>query len=688
MCVHIKMNCAFKVLNDLNIGIILLDNSRKCIYSNGYIHELLQSNEDNDNDNDNDNICQIYMNQIQSDDLAEEMRLNSDFLTQNQPSNSEFKLENPHGTIWIKVSRSIINDVGYLFVLENINKYKMLQNNLIEETRKAEQAYSHKSRFLANMSHEIRTPLNGIIGMLTLLEDSPLTDNQQEYVNMIKECSYNLMTIINDILDFSKLEIGKIVLTIKPLHVLNTIDSINDIILSKVYEKSIEYTCNIDPSVPECILSDENRFKQVLLNLLSNSIKFTDKGNIVLHLNTISKQSYEQFVKLHSTKDLVLNIENNVFLRCDIIDTGCGIETSEKNRLFKSFSQIDNRLTSKVYQGTGLGLVISKELVELMNGCIWLDWSELNEGCRFSFVIPTAETHLHVDTPSSNQDTILKDINVLIVDDNIYNRISLIGIVSKWGMQAQAFSTSEEALYMTKIKHFDLGLIDICMPNINGIEFAKKLREQKEYSNASIPLIALSSLGDKQSLNLNPNQFSDHLYKPIKENKLKRICTSVLSKRMSKEEITSTLPSEHIVQITENSQEQKPSVQILVAEDIYVNQRVIISFLEKLGYKAIDVVENGEQCLQSLYSKQYDILLLDIRMPILDGESVLQQMNVYFDNHQNKRKPYVIAVTAYSMREDKDKYMSMGFDDYIPKPVSLEMLNTCMDTFFEKLLKD
>lgn len=676
------MSFCNQILDNLEVGVIMMNIDKKCMYSNTFVKELLNTNE-------TDGMCQAYMNKIHVDDIPNEMSLNSDFFTQNKNSTSEFRLVKDSKVIWIQITRTTIENYGFMFILENINKYKLLQNNLIEETKKAEQAYNHKSRFLANMSHEIRTPLNGIIGMLTLLEDSPLTNNQQEYINMIKECSYNLMTIINDILDFSKLEIGKIVLSLKPVNVINTIDSINDIILSKIYEKSIEYTFTIDPSVPECIVSDENRFKQILLNLLSNSIKFTDKGKIVLHVNTLTKNDFESFIKIHSKKKCVKTEDYDIFLRCDITDSGCGIDPTEQDKLFKSFSQVDNRLTSKVYQGTGLGLVISKELVELMNGCIWLEWSKVNNGSRFSFIIPTTESHVHINKDNNELDAILKNVNVLIVDDNIYNRISLIGIVSKWGMQAQAFSTSEEALYMTKIKNFDIGLIDICMPNINGIEFAKKLKEQKEFTNATIPLIALSSLGDKQLLNLNPNLFNDHLYKPIKESKLKKICISVLAKYKSNNmEIIIPHTIQQNLLISDSSQDQKPSVQILVAEDIYVNQRVIISFLEKLGYKAIDVVENGEQCLESIYSKQYDIVLLDIRMPVLDGESVLHQMNEYFKNQINKRKPYVIAVTAYSMREDKEKYLSMGFDDYIPKPVSLEMLNTCMEKFFQKLLNE
>jgi CheY-like chemotaxis protein len=573
--------------------------------------------------------------------------------------------------------------------LKDVHKIKEMEVQLRNESIKAEQAYNHKSIFLANMSHEIRTPLNGIIGMLTLLEDTQLSTEQQDYIGMVKECSYNLMTVINDILDFSKLEVGKISLDMKPMNLQECIESTNDIILSKIYEKTLEYTYNMNSDVPVYMQGDSNRIKQVLLNLLTNAIKFTDKGTVFLNVETISKSDFDLLQRLHGTvADASPN--NNIFLKFDITDTGCGLNTDDKDKLFKSFSQLDNQITSKVYQGTGLGLAISKELVELMNGCIWLEWSEPTKGSKFCFVIETQLSNLGRDSQLENEDDdVLSNMNVLILDDNLYNRISLTGMVTKWGMKAYSFSNSEEALYFSKLTNFDIGLIDICMPKCDGPTFAAKLREQSEFNNKTFPLIALSSLGDKTATS--SKLFRAHLIKPIKEAKLKQICIDNLRHQLKKpaEPSGSSSSSNNKNDNTSiNTYEHAfDKVRILLAEDVYINQRVIMSFLNKIGFTDIQVVENGQQCVDYATKYDYDIILLDIRMPLMNGEDVYANLKKYFET-QSKRFPYIVAVTAYSLREDKEKYLSMGFDDYIPKPVSFSELSRCMKKFLEKLLHE
>ncbi|NDG32051.1 response regulator, partial [bacterium] len=384
---------------------------------------------------------------------------------------------------------------------------------------------------LAGMSHEIRTPLNGIIGMLTLLEDTKLTPIQHDYLTMIKECAFNLMSIINDILDYSKLEAGKINLENQPLDVQEVVESVNDILVTKICEKSLEYTYTIDPDV-KGIYGDAQRLKQILLNLLGNAIRYTESGSVKLHVKKIKYGEFRNLVGTQGTPQGTQGTpqgtrtprtasDYNLYLRFDVEDTGIGILESDRDKLFKSFMQVH----SQTLGGTGLGLSITKELVELMNGHVWLDFSKPGCGSRFSFVLPT-RVYIGERKRSEGDLSVLKDLNVLIVDDNLYNRISLTGMVTKWGMHAYSFSTSEEALHFTQLTKFHIGLIDYCMPKIDGPTFAARLREQKGV-NKNMPLIALSSLGDTYPANT-PNLFKAFLMKPFKESHLKSMCTRVL----------------------------------------------------------------------------------------------------------------------------------------------------------------
>ena len=684
------------LLDNLPVCIIRFNSEKKCIYANRLATTLFNL--------ELSNMKSIYINSVYHEDIKKELEICNDFLLNYKERESTVRIFNKHFNEfrWMMNKRTCIyseNSISYMYTLQDIHENKLLEIKLRSESLKAEKAYNHKSIFLANMSHEIRTPLNGIIGMLTLLEDTKLNTDQQDYIYMIKECSFNLMTIINDILDYSKLEVGKITLDIKSMNLRECIESTNDIILSKIYEKSLEYNYKIDNEISEFICGDQNRIKQILLNLISNSIKFTEKGNIFVN---VFKISYDEFLSLNNTHNKESNLiketnsaNENIYIRFDVTDTGCGIDNVEVIKLFKSFSQVDNHITSKIYQGTGLGLAICKELVELMNGFIWLDYSKTLSGSRFSFVIETKisyDNNVHKSTLSEN---VLYNANVLIVDDNLHNRISLTGMISKWGMKAYAFSNAEEALYFTKITQFDIGLIDICMPKLDGPTFAQKLREQPEFDNKKIPLIALSSLGDKTASN--SKYFKTHLIKPIKESKLKNVCIDLLQNRthpgkIQPNDIDNSPTQTSFINldkyITQNNiSELKENVRILLAEDVYINQKVVSSFLNKLGFSNIQIVENGQQCLDLAKFNNFDIILLDIRMPIMNGETVLKELLDYYIINK-LQKPYIVAVTAYCLREDKDKYLNMGFDDYIPKPITISDLKRCLNTFIENTLQN
>ncbi len=688
------------LLDNLPVGIIRLNSARKCIYANKFFMELLGVKTSED-------ICKQHGSKIHKDDIESETRANTNFLMNNIESETTCRLycDKYQEYRWFTNKRILIQTVesdeySYMYTVQDVHDNKMMELQLRQETQRAEELHNHKSIFLANMSHEIRTPLNGIIGMLTLLEDTPLSNDQQDYIGMVKECSYNLMTIINDILDYSKLEVGKIVLEEKSMSLRECVESTNDIILSKVYEKNLEYTYNINHDIPSLLVGDSNRLKQILLNLLSNSIKFTEKGTIFLNIEMIKASDYTLVKNLYSKlaidSDETEETEdpNKLYIKFDITDTGCGIERGDQDKLFKSFSQVDNRITNKVYQGTGLGLAISKELVELMGGFVWLDWSEPGKGSRFSFVIASKYSEQTCISDDDLCTDFLQGANVLIVDDNLHNRLSLAGMITKWGMKPHAYSNSEEALYFSRIMSFDIGLIDICMPKIDGPRFAARLREQTDKTQ-HFPLIALSSLGDKVS-SLSEN-FVTHLVKPIKEQKLKQACVECLRqyKKLNPtppQTQPQQTPLTHVQKIdtyiVQNQlNELRENVRILLAEDVYINQRVIVSFLNKLGYKNIKLVADGQECLDEVMANDYDIVLLDIRMPIMNGEEVLKRLCENYAKLE-KRKPYVVAVTAYCSREDKDKYLSLGFDDYIPKPITYDELSRCMNEFLHRRLHD
>ena len=374
-----------------------------------------------------------------------------------------------------------------------------------------------------------------------------------------------------------------------------------------------------------------------------------------------------------------------MYLKFSVCDTGCGIKKKDFKLLFKSFSQV-GQLTTKQHQGTGLGLAICKYLVQLMSGHIWLEYSEVDKGSCFSFIIPAQLCECISTQENNNKLTaVLKDIKVLIIDDNLHNRLSLAGMVSKWNMIPYVYGTAEEALYFAKTIPFDIGLIDVCMPKIDGNTFSVKLR--KIPLNEYTPLIAISSLSDKK--NTISSHFKTHMLKPIKEHKLKQMMIDIIaSQNFSSKKIQQTQIN------TEIPYNIKKSIKILLVEDVVINQKVAINFLKKIGYQHIDTAENGQEGLKKLTDDCYDIILLDIRLPILDGEQVFYYIDEYYKKlpklqntqykFKNNKKPYITAMTAYCLKDDKKKYMNIGFDDYIPKPININDLKLCIENFLIK----
>lgn len=504
----------------------------------------------------------------------------------------------------------------------------------------------YNSKFMANFSHEVRTPLNAIMGLVSLLFDTPLTEEQSNYVEMLKEAGYNLLRIVNDILDYSRLEVGKMMLINKVFYLKSCIESSHDVVLFKAGEKKIEMQYQIDPDVPDFVIGDIQRLRQILINLYYNAIKFTEENGRVYTKVTLHNE-------MQST-------DKTVILKFQVTDTGIGISAKDRNKLFSSYSQLYNDFTEVSTEGTGLGLAICKELTELMGGQIWLDYSEPDKGSSFVFTVKLKESAETTQTCVETDLSFLENKSVLVIDDNPINRMTLCDQLMKWGMDPIPCSTSDEALlFIKKKKKFDIIMLDIRLPKDNGITLGKKIKEMLP----SIPLIALSSIGDSVNA-LYFDVFEQFLVKPVKEHKLLSACINVL--KINKENTKEP--------IVENSNELD-SIKILIDEDMYLNQIVLKTLLIKLGYNNITIVNNGLEAITALEKEHYDVCLIDIKTPLLSGYDVLNKVKTM------EYIPYCVALTALVAKGEQ--YIEFGFDDFLFKPIELNTVNTMMSKYIK-----
>jgi PAS domain S-box-containing protein len=567
-------------------------------------------------------------------------------------------------TLWAKASllRDDKGDViGAIESLRDITDRKQAEAELRETNRRledatvrannmatqAEMASIAKSEFLSNMSHEIRTPLNGVIGMTGLLLDTDLTEEQRRYAETVRASGESLLALINDILDFSKIEAGKLDLEMVEFDLCALLDDFAAMMALRAHEKGLELICAAEPQVPAHVRGDPGRLREILTNLAGNAVKFTHKGEIAIKASLVSETDDEAVV------------------RFSIRDTGIGIPADKKDILFQKFTQADAS-TTRMYGGTGLGLAISKQLAQMMSGEIGVE-SEEGQGSEFWFTARLAKQ------PGPERNFVppveIRGVHILLVDDNATNREILVAQLRAGGARPEEAPDGPTALKALRLAKdtgdpFRIAITDMQMPGMDGMTLGFAIKADETLRGT--PLVLLSSLGQRgDARKMEEIGFSAYLTKPARQSELFCCLSAVLAG-------TAAPPGKPIVTRHTVREMSRGSVRILLAEDNIINQQVAVGILKKLGLRA-DAVANGAEAVKALETLPYDLVLMDIQMPVMDGLEATRQIRDRKSAILNHNVP-IIAITAHAMQGDREKYLEAGMNDYVSKPISAQAL--------------
>lgn len=547
---------------------------------------------------------------------------------------------------------------GTLVLYQDISVRKRSQEAILRAKEAAEAASRAKSEFLANMSHEIRTPLNGVMGMTDLALGTELNAEQREYLETVKLSADSLLIVINDILDFSKIEAGKAELENRPFNLRDTLEGVMRTLALRADEKGLELLCELAPETPEHVRGDSSRLGQVVINLVGNAIKFTQTGEVALKVDVEDKDGEDRL--LHFT----------------VSDTGVGIPAEKQAQIFEPFAQADTSTTRK-YGGTGLGLSISTRLVNLMGGEIWVE-SDEGKGSRFHFtthlgVVDAKE--IEIGTPAPPE--ILRRVKVLVVDDNRTNRRILDGMLKRWEMKPTLVEGGDEALSELPVakeagEPYGLILLDMHMPGMDGFQFVERLRKRPELSTATIMM--LTSAGHRgDAERCKALGISAYLLKPIRQSELREAIARVLGAKEQQGAIS--LVTRYSLY---DARDPETVLSVLLVEDNPVNQRLATRMLEKRGHRVV-LAGNGREALEALEKGSFDLVLMDVQMPEMDGfqaTAAIREKETGTGTHLP-----VVALTAHAIKGDRERCLAAGMDGYLTKPIRPRELDDVLESY-------